>query len=361
MGLMFHGAKTAMMAGGIAHGTYSNQDSDRGTTETFSTNMVMVRGYKDFEDVSFGLRTMFSLEPTTTGRSGYPLLLQTGETGDGITPLIDRQHPHDFFMEFALSFLYRVSDKTSFFAYAGLPGEPAIGPAFFMARYSGMEIPYAPITHHWFDSTHVTWGVLTAGFVWDIFKLDVSVFNGRESDEERWNIETPDRFNSVAVRGTLCPDEHWCLQCSHAHLSSPEQLEPERDTERITVTLHYHLNALGVRWQTMLGFARNINSPGKTLDALLAETTINFWKQHTVFGRFEWVEKDELFEKGDPLHGRVFDVAKLGLGYVFEVLTISKMHVGIGGSVLFDIIPDSLRGAYGDDPVSYLLFVRIKI
>ncbi len=359
-GIMFHGAKTAMMAGGIAHGTYSHQDGDRGTTEAFSTNMVMVRGYKDFGDTTFGLRTMFSLEPTTTGSSGYPLLLQTGETGDGITPLIDRQHPHDFFMEFAISLAFNLGDKTSAFLYAALPGEPALGPAFFMARYSGMEIPYAPITHHWFDSTHIAWGVITAGYVYDWFKLDASIFNGRESNEERWDFETP-QLDSFAIRATVNPEKRLSLQVSYANINSPEQLAPEVDTQRITVTLAYHLSALGIKWQTMLGFGRNINSPGRTLDGLLAESTINFWGGHTFFGRFEWVEKDELLPEGDPLHGRVFDVAKLGLGYIFEFLTISKLKIGLGGSVLFDILPSDLRDVYGDDPVSYLLFVRIKI
>jgi len=45
-------------------------------------------------DALFGFRVMGSIEPVM-GRSGYPLLLQTGETADGTTPLLDRQHPHD--------------------------------------------------------------------------------------------------------------------------------------------------------------------------------------------------------------------------------------------------------------------------
>ena len=43
---------------------------------------------------------MLSLDPLM-GPAGYPLLLQTGETANGVTPLIDRQHPHDLFMELA--------------------------------------------------------------------------------------------------------------------------------------------------------------------------------------------------------------------------------------------------------------------
>jgi hypothetical protein len=127
---------------------------------------------------TFGIRTMLSLEPATIGKSGYPELLQTGETADGKTPLIDRQHPHDLFMELAASYSLQLGEAGSAFAYFGYPGEPALGPPTFMHRFSGMDIPEAPITHHWLDSTHITFGVATLGYVWRQFKVDGSIFTG---------------------------------------------------------------------------------------------------------------------------------------------------------------------------------------
>src|SRR5438477_81863 len=126
-----------------------------------------------------GLRTMLSLEPLTIGKHGYPLLLQTGETANGRTPLVDRQHPHDLFMELAGSYSI-ASGNRSLFLYGALPGEPALGPPAFMHRFSGINIPVAPITHHWLDSTHITYGVLTAGAVGDRVKVEASAFRGRE-------------------------------------------------------------------------------------------------------------------------------------------------------------------------------------
>ena len=58
-------------------------------------------------------------------------------------------------------------------------GEPALGPPAFMHRPSGRLLPIAPITHHWFDSTHTTQGVVTAGFApTSTTRFEVSAFNG---------------------------------------------------------------------------------------------------------------------------------------------------------------------------------------
>ena len=77
------------------------------------------------------------------GPNALPIFLQTGETYGG-EPLHDRQHPHDLFMELAASYAHRLGGADSLFLYAADPGEPALGPAAFMHRPSGMDIPDAP-------------------------------------------------------------------------------------------------------------------------------------------------------------------------------------------------------------------------
>src|SRR6478672_4524478 len=144
------------------------------------------------------LRAMLSPEPLM-GARGYPLLLASGETADGVTPLVDRQHPHDLFMELSASYSLRLSGRAGIFLYAGLPGEPAFGPPAFMHRLSIMDSPEAPISHHWLDSTHISFGVVTAGLVHGGWKLEASRFNGREPDQHRWNIETGP-LDSTAIR-----------------------------------------------------------------------------------------------------------------------------------------------------------------
>ena len=93
-------------------------------------------------------------------------------------------------MELSASRLQNIGGNSSVFFYGGLPGEPAFGPPAFMHREAILDSPEAPISHHWLDSTHISFGVLTAGLVLDRVKLEVSRFNGREPDQHRWNIET---------------------------------------------------------------------------------------------------------------------------------------------------------------------------
>src|SRR5581483_10530951 len=88
------------MAHGWAAGIYDRQNGPRGADKGFSSSMLMLMGQRPLWGGTLGLRAMTSLDPAM-GSRGYPLLLQTGETADGRTGLIDRQHPHDLFMELA--------------------------------------------------------------------------------------------------------------------------------------------------------------------------------------------------------------------------------------------------------------------
>ena len=121
------------------------------------------------------------------------------------------------------------------FFYAGLPGEPALGPPAFMHRASGMDSPEAPITHHWLDSTHITYGVLTAGYIDNAFKVEGSVFRGREPNQQRYDVEAP-QLDSVSVRLSYNPTPNWSMQASWGYLTSPEQLTPNVNENRVTAS-----------------------------------------------------------------------------------------------------------------------------
>src|SRR5581483_6376322 len=125
---------------GMVHGyadlVYDHQSGPRGGSKTFSESMLMVMAQHALGPGALTLRSMLSLDPTM-GAAGYPLLLQTGETANGATPLIDRQHPHDFVMELAGVYSLPLGKGSSAFVYAGYPGEPALGPPTFMHRFSG--------------------------------------------------------------------------------------------------------------------------------------------------------------------------------------------------------------------------------
>ena len=350
----------SLMPMAFANAVYSDSKArDRGDTDTFIESMAMLMARRELAGGTLGVRAMLSLDPALVGKSGYPLLFQTGETTDGRTPLVDRQHPHDLLMELAASYSMDLGNHRSAFVYAGLPGEPALGPATYMHRASGMDNPEAPIAHHWFDSTHITFGVVTAGLVLEDMKLEVSAFNGHEPDEHRYDIEMR-RLDSWSLRASYNPAPNWSGQVSFGRIKSPEQLEPGVDVDRTTAAVTYNRPVLHGGWQSTLAIARNAQHPGGHTDAYLLESARPLSNNFAVFARAERVGKNELFAAGDPLAGRVFNVDKIGLGGVHDFDRMSLGQFGIGASYSLYAIPDDLQAVYGRHPASWLVFLRWK-
>jgi hypothetical protein len=320
--------------------------------------MFMGMAHRPFGGGSLTLRGMFSLDPTM-GKDGYPLLFQTGETADGLTPLVDRQHPHDFLMELAAVYSHTLGATSSVFLYAGYPGEPALGPPTFMHRFSGMDNPDAPLGHHWLDATHITFGVFTGGVVWRTIKLEGSVFSGREPDEHRWNFD-PLRLDSTSLRVTWNPTPNWSMQASWGSINSPEALEADIDQQRITASVSYNVPLANGNWQTTFAWGRNDKQPGDVTNALLLESALT-WNAHTVFGRAEHTEKDELFGEGHPLHQKTFGVSKFSLGYVYDIPITQHLKLGVGAVGSAYAFPGELDAHYGSDPLSGTVFTRLKL
>jgi hypothetical protein len=271
--------------------------------------------------------------------------------------LVDRQHPHDLFMELALTYSLPVGDEQAVFGYFGLPGEPALGPATFMHRFSGMDNPEAPIAHHWMDSTHITFGVGTLGYVWRNVKLEGSAFHGREPDENRWNIEEP-RFDSYSARLSYNPTADWALQASWGDIHSPEELDPDTDVHRFTASASYN-KALGRgNWQTTLAWGRNDKIEGHVTDAYLLESAIVLAHRDTFFGRLERAEKDELFPAALEKN---FAVDKISIGYIRDFPAGEHVVLGIGGLGSAYSYRQELKPYYGKNPLSCMLFVRMKL
>jgi hypothetical protein len=347
------------MLHGYITGIYDHQSGPRGADDTFSESMLMGMAQKQLGIGTLTLRAMVSLDPFM-GKRGYPLLLQTGETANGTTPLIDRQHPHNLFMELAGTYSVPVNAATSLFGYVGYPGEPALGPPAFMHRFSAMDDPAAPLSHHWLDSTHITFGVLTGGVVVDDWKLEASAFNGREPDQNRFGFNDF-TIDSASVRLNWNPSSSWALQTSYGYLKSPEQLTPNTSQNRTTASAIYDMLLDNGNWQTTLAWGRDSNHPGHTLDAFLLESAVN-WGQHTVFARAENVAKDELFTSPSPFANSIFNVSGLTLGYVYDIPLADELALGLGASGTMDVLPSSLAPSYGGaDPLSYMLFTRIKL
>ena len=345
---------------GMAHGyvwpIYTDQSGPRGDDKFYAQSMLMLRASGPIGDgARLELRTMLSAEPLMDN-SGYPNLFATGESDEG-EPLIDRQHPHDLFMELAGKLDVDIAGDTTAFLYGGPVGEPALGPSAFMHRGSAAYNPEAPITHHWFDSTHITYGVVTVGVAAPRWQIEASGFRGREPDEERWGIETP-RLDSWSVRASWNPSPAWLAQISYGRLDEPEVLHPGEDEGRLIASLHYTSRG-GL--SAMAAYSVKNRIPGPTLDAWLVEANWNIDAHHTIFGRFENVENDELFDHASPLHEMPFRVSKFQAGYAYRLPLAGPVTVALGGTVSAFAFPNRLKPAYGSNPTGFTLFARFAL
>ncbi len=349
------GGDWMVMLHGFVNEVYTNQSGPRGDDKLYAQSMGMLTVSRDTGWGRIEARTMMSLEPVLR-HDGYPSLFATGEVAYG-QPLVDRQHPHDLFMELAARVDVNVGSDGSLFVYGGPVAEPAIGPSAFMHRASATYNPEAPITHHWFDSTHITYGVVTIGYTGSRFQLEASAFRGREPDEFRWNIEQPS-LDSWSIRASWYPDAHWLIQASTAHLDQPEANHPGEDEQRTTASVQY---ANGAGLSALVAWSAKRRLPGGTLPALLAEANWDASRHHTLFGRIEHVVNDELFpDHNSPLHDQRFRVTKFQAGYAWRT-GIGPFGLALGGTLSAFATPAALDPYYGRGPMGYTLFARISI
>jgi hypothetical protein len=313
------------------------------------------------------LRGMFSAEPLTFPPGGSPLLLQTGETYKG-QPLIDKQHPHDLFMELSAQYTLPVGERGTWFTYFGYPGEPALGPVAFMHRMSASENPSATLSHHLQDSTHISFGVLTTGFTYRRLKLEGSVFNGREPDENRYDFDSH-KWNSRSARLSFMPNKNWAAQVSYGFLRSPEGQEPDADVRRVTASVQYNKSFDHGNWASALIWGRNhISEHGeaRNLNGYTFESTVNFLDKNYAYTRLELVDKDELLRASDrALLGITSDhpsfrIGAYTTGFARDLWNTGKLSLAVGSDVTFYSKPAALDPIYGQRPVSWKLFFRIR-
>ncbi|HMF98369.1 MAG TPA: hypothetical protein VKE96_28915 [Vicinamibacterales bacterium] len=336
----------------MAHGSvffhYLYESGDRGSDQAGSVNWFMGMAGRSVGAGHLRLRAMMSLEPWTVRGCGYPDLLASGEVCEG-EAIHDRQHPHDLFMELAATYDRPLAGDVRLELYGGPVGEPALGPTAFSHRISAMPSPIAPITHHWFDSTHIAYGVVTGGLYGKVWKTEASVFNGREPDENRTNFDFG-ALDSWSGRVWFLPTSRWALQVSAGRLTEAEESHeggPRIDVTRGTASATYHrLLREGSIWASTVGWSRNQEQGSDATHAWLAETNVTFDERDTWFGRVEVSGKtghDLGIESTD-----VFTVAKFEGGYTRFFRASAGLKPGVGAIVSASVVPESLTSLYGN-------------
>lgn len=336
---------------------YDRQSGTRGDDQLNSINWLMAMASTKTQTDELMLRAMFSAEPWSTTKQGYPLLFQSGEAYKG-SPLVDRQHPHDLFMEVAARYRHLLrGNNTVLSLYAAPSGEPALGPTAFPHRLSAMDNPAAAISHHWLDSTHISFGVLTLGVARRQWQLEGSYFNGREPDENRWNFDRI-KLDSYSARVSWNPNAQWSAQVSGGYLKSPEQLHPDEQIHRYTASVS-HGNRLGESSHLAATVGWGVNhTASEDSHAIFAESTWNA-NSFTYFGRAEWVQKTGE-ELNLTLENSKWNMTQICAGVSCELSHDKPYQTALGVSLAYTFAPSELRRLYGDHPIGAWVFIRIR-
>jgi hypothetical protein len=345
--------------------TDEQQSSPRGGDKFFSTNWFMPMAERRIGPGQLTVRAMFSLEPATITDRRYPLLFQQGETAFGV-PIADGQHPHDFFMELAALYDWRLNRQTLLSFYFAPMGDPALGPTAYPHRASAMENPVGALGHHQEDSTHISDDVATVGVTYKIARIEASGFHGREPDEFRWNIDQG-KIDSWSTRLTVQPGQNWSAQYSYGRLTSPEELFPNENQARTTASMMYNLPfktgnlASTIVW----GRTRSIPDNGKE-NSYLLEATLQFLKRNYVWTRMENAGRsNELLIGENPLppgfaESPLTHVQAYTFGYDREFTLVPHLASAVGSQFTVYGVGAPLKPIYGSDPIGVNIFVRLR-
>ena len=419
-----HGAWRLMLHGnGFAADTQQQANGERGRDAFFSTNWIMPMAQRRLGPGQLTLRTMLSLEPATVGRQNYPELFQQGETAYG-APIVDGQHPHDFFMEVAALYDLPLGRNALLSFYAAPVGDPAIGPTAYPHRQSASEDPIAALGHHQQDSTHIAFNVVTGGLTYRWARVELSGFHGGEPDDARWHFQpSPNGLavDSVATRLTLSPGRNLSGQYSFARIASPEALYPGEGQQRQTasVMVHHTFRAKamppaqtsapmedmgGMKMSDMprmdmhaaaakpeaarAAMAAMHMVPEPTIDlaatflwgrtrsltdnskenSYLAEALLRFASTNYLWTRLENAGRsNELLLTPGTLLPAGFHEQPLGhvaaytVGYDHDIALGAHLIAAPGAQVTLYRSPQALRPVYGATPTSEVIFVRFRL
>ncbi len=344
----------------------TQQSGPRGADKLYSPNWFMYMLEHKAGGGAFLFETMLSLEPLTVTDRRYPLLFQTGETAYG-QPIVDGQHPHNFVMSLGVHYAHSLGEDTVVEFFVAPVGDPALGPVAFPHRDSAREFPQAPIGHHWQDSTHIAYDVLTAGIKYRWLRLEASGFHGAEPGENRWNIGYGP-IDSWSTRFSVFPTPNWTAQVSVGHLMHPEALEPG-DVVRVTASAEYSRPLKAGVWSSSVIWGQNHKLVARTYtNSFLVETALPFSKDNTFSGRMEFSQKDELFDNNPELSdqlaktaGTAFLIQAYTAGYTRYFPVIRWLATGVGANFTWYVIPDAIKPYYGDHPFGVNMFLRIQL
>lgn len=361
--VMFHGS---------AFGMYDKQWTLHGDSRFGLLDWEMARASRRVGAGLVRLSAMTSFESFFLPDTGYPELLQSGETFGG-RRIANTQHPHDLFGELAVGYDYSVNSKLVISTCAAAVGEPALGPVSYMHRPSGGADPFAPLGLHWQDQAHQQHGVATLGIYSSAFRLEGSAFNAREGDDVRTNLDYRGaRLDSYSGRVTVVPSGTVTLAAWAGYLSDHDPLVPGIGMQRYgaSVLTSTHRLSTSIVWgmndhhHDPRTHEHDPNAPVKThhlMSSVLLESTFAVDARTEIFARAEQVEKsaDDLGFLGGDLT-EMFNIRAVSVGASRAIVNGRGAALSIGARLGYNFLPQTLRYTYTTThPAGFAIYLRL--
>lgn len=328
-----------------------------GGNDLFGENVSLI--YRTQNGSAFGLQAAVPMD--ALGRRSVAAFLFDDANGDLIRmpgyQNLHRRSP----VNLAATYSLPLSRVSSVFGYMGLLGDPAYGPpASYARRFSSIEDPDMPFVSNWLESSNAGSNVITLGYVWRNLKVEGSAFSRRDAEQKRDRPQWYKR-DSYSKRLSFNPTPNWALQVSRGHLSSLDQLEPDRYIRRTAISATYNQAFNDVNWQTTLAWGRSSREQQESTNGYLVESTLKLRSLHAFFGRLEQVGSDDLLREDQSVNRRVFKMNKVTVGYVYDVQPSGPVKYDVGALMSRHFVPSGMTPAYGEDPTSYMMFVRLRL
>src|ERR1039457_4842965 len=222
---------------------------------------------------------------------------------------------------------------------------------------------------NWFmaSAAHIADDGVTLGISHKKIKLEASGFHGAEPGENRWVVQAGP-IDSWSARLWFFPAENWAAQVSAGRIAHPEALEPG-DQVRMTASLDYTKPMPGGAWSSSLIWGRNHSTATfRDLNSYLAESVLPIRRKNWITGRFELVDKDELFsgqpdieQQLDVLYGSTFRIGAYTIGYTRDIDLSRHIQAGVGANFTAYSLPDAIKRYYGNHPAGGNIFVRFRL
>jgi hypothetical protein len=281
-------------------------------------------------------------------------------------------------MEITEKLIFEFAPRSTVYVVGGPVGSPALGPDAFMHRDSAQHLPWAPLGHHYQDSTHVSMGVLTSGIKFDIVEVALSQFNGREPDDKRTDLEKG-KLDSWSSQIKLYLWDGLYGQASTAILKEPERLE-SGNQRRTTLSIHWKTadksssgsfkHATSFVYGSNQKIATNLDAADETANdnklrkSWLAETDLTWGDGLWWTGRFESLDRHGLGLRDDEGKAGEIDhtVRALTLGGFFDIAALSNSSVktGLGLDFTTHLIDAETRNDYGRNPYGTHAFLMVN-